>query len=69
MYKIVFELNYYDGPIEGICQKDDSFYYYCLTSHSDIVSSEPRAYYLYELDGSKARALTWQVITEGELTS
>jgi hypothetical protein len=67
MYKIVFELNYYNGPLEGVCCKDSRFFYYHLTQYSDVVSDEPRAYYLYELDGSEGRPLTWQIIVESEL--
>lgn len=49
MYTILYELNYHDGTLEGICQKDDKVYYYVCGS--DVMADGPRLYYIYLLDG------------------
>jgi len=72
MYKIIYELAVYDGPVEGICRTEEGgeikIYYYCITKDTNILKDKPRAYYVYELDGVYGNPLTWQVITENELT-
>lgn len=70
MYSIIYELNYYDGPLEGVCSKRTpssvTFYYYCITDKSDIHTDGPRMYHLYELKGKLGQPLRRTVtIPEG----
>jgi hypothetical protein len=68
MFTVLYELNHYNGTLEGICRDDyDKCYYYCFTEHTDIHSNEPRTYYLYELNGLDGQPLTWQIMVEGEV--
>lgn len=68
MFTVLYELNYYNGPMEGICEDEyGKSYYYCFANHTDIESDELRTYYLYELNGVDGQPLTWQIMVESEL--
>lgn len=68
-YNILYELRYYDGPLEGVCfgQDDHQAYYYC-TFDLDVTDNRPRRYYIYMLRSDGGRSLPLEaIITEEQL--